>query len=42
MQLDAAGWGVLVIWECETKSQEAVRQALLNFLGPLFAPDGDV
>lgn len=33
-QLAAAGWDVLVIWECETKNHEAMRQALLDFLGP--------
>jgi len=33
-QLAAAGWGALVIWECETKNHEAMRQALLDFLGP--------
>lgn len=33
-QLDAAGWGVRVIWECETKNLEALRQVLQDFLGP--------
>lgn len=33
-QLAAAGWDALVVWECETKNHEAMRQALLDFLGP--------
>lgn len=33
-QLAASGWDVLVLWECETKSLEATRKVLLNFLGP--------
>ena len=33
-ELLAAGWDVLVIWECETGDHEALRQVLLAFLGP--------
>jgi DNA mismatch endonuclease (patch repair protein) len=33
-QLAASGWDVLVLWECETKSLEATRKVLLDFLGP--------
>ena len=33
-QLVATGWDALVIWECETKNDEAMRQVLLDFLGP--------
>lgn len=33
-QLTAAGWDVLVIWECEINNHEALRQILLDFLGP--------
>lgn len=27
-----AGWGILVIWECETSDQEMLRSRLLEFL----------
>lgn len=30
--LQAAGWQVLVIWECETKNIDALRRRLLEFL----------
>ncbi len=30
--LAAAGWGVLIIWECETKDLDALRARLLDFL----------
>lgn len=30
--LTAAGWGVLVVWECETRSLETLRTRLLSFL----------
>lgn len=30
--LEALGWGVLVIWECELKDMSAVRKRLLAFL----------
>lgn len=29
------GWGVLVIWECETRSPELVVDRVLDFLGPI-------
>jgi DNA mismatch endonuclease, patch repair protein len=32
-RLKAAGWGVLVIWECELKDPRAVAKALKRFLG---------
>ena len=31
--LNAAGWRVLVIWECETRSPEALEQRLKDWLG---------
>lgn len=31
--LAAAGWDVLIIWECETSNYEAIRQILFDFLG---------
>ena len=31
--LEAAGWQVLVIWECETKDRPALEQRLRGFLG---------
>ncbi|MFW8636758.1 very short patch repair endonuclease [Cribrihabitans pelagius] len=30
--LNAAGWKVLTIWECETKDLDALRSRLLDFL----------
>jgi DNA mismatch endonuclease (patch repair protein) len=33
-QLAASGWSALVIWECETASQENLQKSLLSFLGP--------
>jgi len=35
--LEAAGWGVLVIWECETRDQEALSRRLKKFLGGALA-----
>lgn len=32
-RLEAAGWRVLVIWECETKNLPAVADKLRTFLG---------
>lgn len=32
--LEAAGWRVLVIWECETKDMDAVRSRIADYLGP--------
>lgn len=32
-QLAAAGWDVLVIWECETQDGEALARTLRDFLG---------
>jgi len=31
--LEAAGWGVLVIWECETRDPESLGRRLRAFLG---------
>lgn len=40
--LRAAGWNVVVIWECETRSQEAIRSRLRAAVGepsvPLLPP----
>lgn len=33
--LEEIGWQVLLIWECETASEEQVRTALRRFLGPI-------
>lgn len=33
--LEAAGWQVLVIWECETKAAEQLARRLGEFLGAL-------
>jgi DNA mismatch endonuclease, patch repair protein len=33
--LEAAGWGVLVIWECEVRNVEALKARLVAFLGPV-------
>ena len=32
-ELEAGGWRVLVVWECETKDQEALSKMLRAFLG---------
>lgn len=32
--LDELGWRVLVIWECETRSNASIQAGLLNFLAP--------
>ena len=29
--LEAAGWKVLTVWECETRNEEALRMALQDF-----------
>lgn len=31
--LEASGWRVLVVWECETKDAETLAQRLKDFLG---------
>lgn len=33
-ELEAAGWRVLTIWECETETPGVVDEALKAFLGP--------
>lgn len=33
-QLEARGWQVLVIWECELREPSKVRQRLKDFIGP--------
>ena len=32
--LEAQGWSVLIIWECETKDVEALKGILQRFLSP--------
>lgn len=34
-ELTAAGWEVLVIWECETQSDNEVADRVRSFLGPV-------
>lgn len=29
-----SGWGVLTVWQCQTKSQERLTERFLSFLGP--------
>jgi DNA mismatch endonuclease (patch repair protein) len=36
-KLKAAGWSVLVIWECEVRDQKALEAEIRSFLGPTFA-----
>jgi DNA mismatch endonuclease (patch repair protein) len=31
--LEARGWGVLTIWDCETRDESALRMRLSSFLG---------
>lgn len=33
-RLKALGWGVLVVWECETKSMDGLAEKIKLFLGP--------
>lgn len=33
-QLQRSGWGVLVIWECQTKNIQAICGRISKFLGP--------
>jgi DNA mismatch endonuclease, patch repair protein len=33
--LEAAGWRVLVIWECEVRNVEALKARLVAFIGPI-------
>jgi len=35
--LESAGWGVLVIWECETRDAESLARKLKAFLGGALA-----
>jgi len=32
--LSSLGWRILVIWECQTKNEEALQKTLENFLDP--------
>jgi DNA mismatch endonuclease, patch repair protein len=32
-QLMAMGWSVLIVWQCETKDHDTLREKLLAFLG---------
>jgi len=34
-QLTERGWSVLVVWECETRSEEAMATRIKRFLGPI-------
>lgn len=34
MELEAAGWDAVVVWECETSNPAALRDRLTGFLGP--------
>ncbi len=31
--LKRAGWQVLIVWECETRNPEALKETLVDFLG---------
>jgi DNA mismatch endonuclease, patch repair protein len=33
-QLHELGWGVLVVWECETRNGKRLRETIAKFLGP--------
>ena len=37
-QLEAAGWAVLTVWECELKDGSLLEAQLVEFLGPQEAP----
>lgn len=32
-ELEKLGWRVLILWECETKNLEVVKEKLISFLG---------
>ena len=38
--LEAAGWSVLVVWECETRDR-GLRERLVGFLGPSVRPHAE-
>jgi DNA mismatch endonuclease (patch repair protein) len=33
-KIEELGWSVLTLWQCELKDSEAVKAAVLSFLGP--------
>jgi DNA mismatch endonuclease (patch repair protein) len=39
-QLEATGWDVLTVWECELKDRSALEAQLVGFLGAHAAPSG--
>lgn len=40
-RLEASGWEVLTVWECEVTDDSALRERLRNFLGETLSPPGD-
>lgn len=32
--LRSQGWGVLTVWQCQTKSLNSMKQRIISFLGP--------
>ena len=32
-ELERLGWRVLIVWECETKNEEKLRDLIMSFLG---------
>ena len=39
-RLEAAGWRVLHIWECDLRDMDLVAERLISFLGPIVAGGG--
>jgi DNA mismatch endonuclease (patch repair protein) len=37
-ELEASGWRVGVIWECETRHVDRLEARLITFLGPIITP----
>jgi DNA mismatch endonuclease (patch repair protein) len=37
-RLEAAGWRVLVVWECALKDEQALEEMLRAALAPIFQP----
>jgi DNA mismatch endonuclease (patch repair protein) len=31
--LKAAGWGILIVWECELRNRESIKARIMKFLG---------
>ena len=39
-KLEALGWDVLIVWQCETKRADDLQKKLIDFLKPELSPNG--